>query len=232
MSDHRLLLAEMLSRDSRYPIEAYAFIRDALRFAGDVLDMGDEVPSAEESSGEFAGTGFLDEADDESDPFTDAEYFSDEDADQFCSADAGCFDEDLEEPLDDELTDPLLDDELEFAEDWEELEAYEDELSACHPPSPTNSMRGAERHLTGQDLCEAIRQFALNQFGFMTLAVFNQWGITQTTDFGNIVYNMIDAGLMRKSAHDKRTDFDGVYDFLTEFDTNFVFSCRPLPNRA
>ena len=78
-----------------------------------------------------------------------------------------------------------------------------------------------ERHLTGQQLCEAIRQYALDQFGFMAQVVLKSWGITTTGDFGNIVYNMIRAEQMRKSDSDKREHFDDVYDFDEAFSKNF-----------
>lgn len=70
-----------------------------------------------------------------------------------------------------------------------------------------------ERHLTGQQLCEAIRQLALEQFGYMAKLVLNQWGVTKTDDFGHIVFNLIEVGQMRKTEHDRREDFNGVFDF-------------------
>ena len=75
----------------------------------------------------------------------------------------------------------------------------------------------AEAHLTGQQLCEAIRQFSLLQFGFMAKTVMNSWGIHKTIDYGEIVYNMIDAGMMKQSQTDSKTDFEDVYDFKTAF---------------
>jgi uncharacterized repeat protein (TIGR04138 family) len=82
-----------------------------------------------------------------------------------------------------------------------------------------------EHHLTGQELCEALRIFALNQFGLMSPVVLKNWGISSTGDFGEIVYNMIDAGLMKKSQGDRRSHFDDVYDFNSAFDDDFKF-CR------
>lgn len=70
-----------------------------------------------------------------------------------------------------------------------------------------------ERHLTGQQLCEAIRQFAWHQFGFMAKSVFDNWGVHKTGDFGEIVYNLIGVKCMGKSPEDRREDFDDVYDF-------------------
>ncbi len=70
-----------------------------------------------------------------------------------------------------------------------------------------------ERHLTGQQLCEAIRQYALEQYGYMAQCVLNSWGVYTTSDFGEIVFNLIGIGQMRKTTHDEREDFDNVYDF-------------------
>src|SRR5579871_7047942 len=46
-----------------------------------------------------------------------------------------------------------------------------------------------ERHLTGQELCEAIRRFALDEYGYLAKSVLNAWGVHATDDFGNIVFN-------------------------------------------
>jgi uncharacterized repeat protein (TIGR04138 family) len=77
-----------------------------------------------------------------------------------------------------------------------------------------------EKHLTGQQLCEAIRQYAI-QYGYMAQTVLKNWGISQTGDFGNIVYNLIQVQLMKKSKHDRREDFDDVYSFDKAFREEF-----------
>jgi uncharacterized repeat protein (TIGR04138 family) len=77
--------------------------------------------------------------------------------------------------------------------------------------------RGPQRHVTGQELCEAIRRYALEQYGFMALTVLRNWGVHCTGDFGEIVFNLIRVGRMRKTKHDRREDFDNVYDFDTAF---------------
>jgi uncharacterized repeat protein (TIGR04138 family) len=83
-----------------------------------------------------------------------------------------------------------------------------------------------EAHLTGQQLCEAIRLYALEQYGLMAKTVLNSWGIHGTSDFGDIVYNLIEIGLMKKSKDDRREDFDNVYDFDAGLTTSFQIS-RP-----
>lgn len=75
-----------------------------------------------------------------------------------------------------------------------------------------------EHHFTGQQLCEAFRLYAINQFGYLSVLVLNTWNIYSTSDFGDIVYNMIDAGLMKKSDQDQREDFNNVFEFDTAFE--------------
>ncbi len=78
-----------------------------------------------------------------------------------------------------------------------------------------------EPHLTGQQLCEAIRLFAIDQFGYMSKTVLNNWGIQGTSDFGEIVYNLIDIGMMKKSETDQREHFAEVYSFEKAFVEDF-----------
>lgn len=81
----------------------------------------------------------------------------------------------------------------------------------------------ADRHVTGKQLMEGIRKFALKQFGFMALTVFEQWGIHQDEDFGNIVFNLVESGLMGKTETDSRDDFKNIYDLKKVFDEGFKF---------
>ena len=80
-----------------------------------------------------------------------------------------------------------------------------------------------ERHLTGQEFCDAIRVFALEQYGYLAKTVLNRLALHSTSDFGNLVYNLIDIGLMRKSRRDRREHFDDVYDFEEAFRRDYVF---------
>ena len=80
---------------------------------------------------------------------------------------------------------------------------------------------GPKRHVSGQELCEAARQFALKQYGYMAQTVLNSWGIRATGDIGEIVFNLIRIGQMRKTANDRREDFDDVFDFDTALRKDF-----------
>jgi uncharacterized repeat protein (TIGR04138 family) len=77
--------------------------------------------------------------------------------------------------------------------------------------------RGQVRHITGQELLEGIRQFALNQFGPMAVTVLEEWGIRNSRDFGEIVFNMVEIELLAKTENDNRDDFNNGYDFTDAF---------------
>lgn len=81
----------------------------------------------------------------------------------------------------------------------------------------------AEQHLSGQQLCEAARRYALDQYGYLAQTVLGNWGVASTRDLGEIVFNMIDIGQMRKTRKDRREDFHDVYDFEDVFRDRFCF---------
>ena len=78
-----------------------------------------------------------------------------------------------------------------------------------------------EAHLTGQELCQAIRMYAADRYGLLAKVVLNSWSVRCTRDFGEIVYRLIEIGEMTKSQHDRLEDFDDVYDFATAFQQQY-----------
>jgi uncharacterized repeat protein (TIGR04138 family) len=84
-------------------------------------------------------------------------------------------------------------------------------------------------HLSGKELLKGMRAYALDQFGPMTLAVFQHWGIHTTDDIGAIVFTMVDNGLMSATEQDSPNDFKSVYNFREAFD---VFKVAKRPRLA
>src|SRR5450759_1742936 len=77
--------------------------------------------------------------------------------------------------------------------------------------------RGQIRHVSGQELLDGIRRFALNQFGPMVVTVFEEWGVHNCRDFGEIVFNMVESSLLAKTEKDTRDDFQNGYNFTDAF---------------
>lgn len=73
------------------------------------------------------------------------------------------------------------------------------------------------RHLTGGELAVACRDFALEQFGLLASTVLGHWGVHRTEDFGQMVFLLIEEGLLARQPSDKIEDFDRVYDFAEVF---------------
>jgi len=73
------------------------------------------------------------------------------------------------------------------------------------------------RHVSGPELLEGVRQYALKEFGPMVMTVFDSWGIHSSEDIGNMVFNLISAGIFGKTEEDSIEDFRDVYDFEEVF---------------
>ncbi len=98
------------------------------------------------------------------------------------------------------------------------FEAYSFALAGLHStviklPSP--------RHITGQELCEGLKKYALDQFGPLARTVLEYWGIRSTRDFGKVVFHLIDVELLRKNEGDSMRDFEDVFDFDKAFRYEF-----------
>lgn len=139
-----LKIREIIKEDSRYKLEAYYFVWDAMKFAYDNLILG-SCPKNESCNSDYEN-------------------------------------EELDEP------------------------------------------ENVPKHLTGEELCNALRIYSLHMFGFMAKTVLAQWGVKKTDDFGSIVYNMVRHGNMRVTEKDKPDDFNNLYDFQTAFCDEFVFT--------
>lgn len=72
-------------------------------------------------------------------------------------------------------------------------------------------------HVSGSELAVGLRDYAINQYGALAARVLAHWGINQTRDFGNIVFNMIEKKLLSKAEEDSLADFNAVYDFKQAF---------------
>jgi len=87
----------------------------------------------------------------------------------------------------------------------------------------TQSKLDKPRHVSGQELLEGIREYGLERFGLMARTVFENWGVKTTVDFGNIVFNMVNAGLLAKTEKDSIEDFKDGYDFKEAFDKGYKY---------
>lgn len=180
MNEEAIALARVLRKDPRYAPDAYFFVREALGYAADSLELRQcncRGNSGGESSAELT-SGKLNSADELA-----------------ALGDCGHSPQGL----------------AQFAHE-----------SSANRDGNREGVDGedavrAQCHVTGQQLCEGIRQYALAQFGLMSKVVLNSWGVYSTSDFGEIVYNLIKVGVLKKSPRDRRAHFDAVYDFDEAF---------------
>ena len=92
-------------------------------------------------------------------------------------------------------------------------EAYLFTQRALHYYRQEHGERGETAHITGSELLVGVRELALIEFGPMARLVLESWGVTRGEDVGEIVYNLIEAGLMSKTPEDSKEDFAGIMTF-------------------
>ena len=87
---------------------------------------------------------------------------------------------------------------------------------------------GPKSHVTGSELLEGLREYALMEFGPMTKSVLNEWGIKKCEDFGEVVFNLVKHGVLGKTDTDSLNDFKGGFSFHEAFVKPF----RPISDVA
>jgi uncharacterized repeat protein (TIGR04138 family) len=81
----------------------------------------------------------------------------------------------------------------------------------------SGSSKTMPAHISGAELLEGLREFAIEKFGKQAKVTLNNWGVFKCVDFGEIVFNLIEAGLLAKQENDTKADFQNGYDFDTAF---------------
>ena len=84
------------------------------------------------------------------------------------------------------------------------------------------------RHITGAELAHTCRELALERYGVLARQVLDHWGIRATEDIGDIVFALVDLGLLISQPNDSRDDFAGVFDFDTAFERDYPWNCALL----
>lgn len=82
----------------------------------------------------------------------------------------------------------------------------------------TYRMLKKRRHVTGRELLEGARRYAVERYGPLARTVLEHWGISRCEDIGEVVFNLVESSLLRKSEQDSRDDFKEGYDFKQAFD--------------
>ena len=77
------------------------------------------------------------------------------------------------------------------------------------------------RHITGAELAQGVRALALDRYGPMARTVLEHWGIHTTEDLGEIVFALVDIGILIKQTEDRREDFRDVFDFEEAFEEDY-----------
>jgi uncharacterized repeat protein (TIGR04138 family) len=83
--------------------------------------------------------------------------------------------------------------------------------------------KGPERHISGQQLLEGMRQYARQLFGPLAMQTWRAWGVHGSLDWGRIVFLLVEAGMLNRQDSDSLDDFDEEFDY----EEYFVKEYRP-----
>lgn len=87
------------------------------------------------------------------------------------------------------------------------------------------SKKELSAHVSATELLDGFRLHALQECGPMAITVFDYWGLRSCEDIGNMVFNLVQAGVFGKTDEDTIESFREGYDFQEAF----VIPFRPAP---
>ncbi|MDT8435187.1 MAG: hypothetical protein RRA92_00400 [Gemmatimonadota bacterium] len=90
----------------------------------------------------------------------------------------------------------------------------------------------APRHISGPELADAARELAIERFGPLARIVLEHWGIHGTSDIGEIVFLLIDRGVLTKRESDRKEDFDGLFSFEEAFEADYPWGGAIVPRKT
>jgi uncharacterized repeat protein (TIGR04138 family) len=82
------------------------------------------------------------------------------------------------------------------------------------------------RHISGEELAHGVRRLALEEYGPMARTVLGHWGIHTTDDLGEMVFSMVECGVLIKQEEDRKEDFRDLFDFVEAFEENYPWGAR------
>ena len=122
------------------------------------------------------------------------------------------------------ITKYLADHEIDLAELFEQIEGGKADPNLVRAVEAAGGYEKLNRHVSGQQLCWALRDLALERWGLMAEAVLRSWNIRETLDFGKIVFALIEHDFMQRQLDDRLEDFDQVFAFSDALNDSFRIS--------
>ena len=94
-----------------------------------------------------------------------------------------------------------------------------------HSNQSNSGLDELDRHVSGQQLCMGLRDYAIERYGLLAPIVLRQWSVFRTEDFGALVFHMVELELLRTSTQDSEEDFRSVFQFDEAFHQRELVQC-------
>lgn len=81
---------------------------------------------------------------------------------------------------------------------------------------------GESKHVSGEELIVGVLEYATKMFGPLAYEVFCEWNIKDGISIGNVVFNMLEFGLLSKTEEDSIDDFNITTNFEKSLSAQFI----------
>lgn len=82
---------------------------------------------------------------------------------------------------------------------------------------PADGVPDPSDHVSGEQLCLGLRDYAIRRYGRLAGTVLRRWNISETDDFGRIVFAMVESKKLLCRPEDTPASFRAVFDFAEAF---------------
>lgn len=87
-------------------------------------------------------------------------------------------------------------------------------------------------HVSGKELLEGFRDLALEEYGPLAKTVLEDWGITNCSEVGEVVFQLVRMGVLGKNDNDVIEDFAELWSFAEAFDVPFQPQTSGAPRKS
>ncbi|MDH3197857.1 MAG: hypothetical protein OEO21_06420 [Candidatus Krumholzibacteria bacterium] len=84
---------------------------------------------------------------------------------------------------------------------------------------------GERRHIKAAELVRGMCAHVKDRYGVLGFTLIARWGICSAEDFGRAVFQLVEAGMLRRQESDRLEDFEGLFDLRETLEEGY-FAAR------
>jgi uncharacterized repeat protein (TIGR04138 family) len=77
------------------------------------------------------------------------------------------------------------------------------------------------RHLSAKEALDGMVAYARERYGMMGYAVIESWGLRESSDIGEAVFHLVNAGILAKRKSEAMSDFENLLDLRQVMENDY-----------